>query len=153
MPLFGRQLRFELYHHPHIAGVIADGRVWDWLYDGQAGVLHRLAILQPVPDATIRNNAGNMRVVVQLEPELATKQGHRLSVSVSGVVQAAEAVHMAEGQWGFALSNIDRGTHQIQVSVQDEKGEVLIESAPVTVYLHRTSALLRTAPKSPGAPS
>ena len=39
----------------------------------------------------------------------------------------------------FVLRNIDRGEHQIKMSLLDDKGKIIATSSPVTFYMHRIS--------------
>ena len=101
--------------------------------DGTGQVYSRLTLTDPEPDATIWDNPGDLLVVYTLEPDLRTKLGHRMVVSVDG-----EAVAPVNGT-KVELKNIDRGTHQLQARIIDSDGEVLIESQTAAVHLHRQS--------------
>lgn len=94
------------------------------------GVQYRVAIVAPPQGETFHN------------PELIQ-------------VQASVTPAMGEGQSLRVLDNgtpgplkiewPDRGEHRLVVQLLDEGGEVLAESNPVTVYVHRVS-LLRPTP-------
>lgn len=94
-----------------------------------------ISITSPANEATIRDNAGNLTVTVSLAPSL--QPGHKMVLFDNGT-------NLGESTSGsFTLSNVDRGTHVLSVQVQDTSGKVLLASEPVTVFLHRQSALRR----------
>ncbi|AHL73797.1 penicillin-binding protein [Stutzerimonas stutzeri] len=95
-----------------------------------------LDIVQPEPDATIRNNAGDLSVSVASEPTLQPDHLYRLLLDGSPIApDGSEPV--------FALHNIDRGTHQLIVEVVDNQGQTLQRSSPRTFHLLRTSLAQR----------
>lgn len=96
----------------------------------------RLDIEQPVADATLRENAGNVQVVASSDPAL--RPGHLFRLLLDG-----QAVGEPSSQPAFALPNVDRGTHQLVVEILDVDGTTLIASAPRTFHLHRTSLAQR----------
>jgi hypothetical protein len=99
-------------------------------------------IVRPADDGTIRDNTGRVELEVTLEPPL--QEGHRLAVLVDG-----RSVFDQLTTTSVALTNVDRGTHNIQVKVLDADGSQLISSKPVTFHLHRASVLTppRPAPR------
>jgi len=101
----------------------------------EAPAYSALRILQPQDRATIRDNAGNFEVSFATEPGLKSQLGHQYRVLLDG----RPVARISAGSYRF--ENLDRGEHRIQVQVVDPQGRVLIESEPVTVYLHRQSAL------------
>jgi len=92
-----------------------------------------LAITSPEDQAVVRDNAGNVAVSTDLEPPL--QPGDKLAILLDG-----QQVGQAAGT-SLNLSNVDRGTHTLQVAVQDADGHTLIESSTVTFTLKRTSLL------------
>lgn len=93
---------------------------------------YKLAILQPAPEATIRSDRGQLKVVAQASPANAG----RLQVVIDGKVMGTSRT----GQ--FALSGIHRGAHQLQVRLIDNKGKTLASSAQQTFFMHQASALI-----------
>ena len=85
---------------------------------------------RPAPDASVRDNAGNVEVQVALTPVL--RASHRLLLVFDGEDTEIEAVSGA-----FELTNVDRGTHTVGAKVVDRRGNVLIESASSTFNLMR----------------
>lgn len=95
-----------------------------------------VAIVQPEAEATIRNNAGELTVSVTSDPPL--HPGHRYRLLMDGAAAAEPDVSPA-----IALENVDRGSHQLIAEVIDIKGETVQSSAPITVYMMRTSLAQR----------
>jgi hypothetical protein len=91
-----------------------------------------LRILLPLPDATIRDNAGNLIVTASSEPAL--HGGHRFRLLLDG---------QARGEGGrspvFALENIDRGTHQLAVEIVDAQGRTLERTPSQPLHMLRIS--------------
>ena len=91
-----------------------------------------LRILIPEPDATIRSSAGELIVSVTSEPGL--QHGHRYRLLLDG---------QATGEPGlspvFALSNIDRGSHNLSVEILDEQGRTVERTANRPFHMLRIS--------------
>jgi hypothetical protein len=100
---------------------------------------YRVRIVQPRPDEAVRNNAGEVAIRVEVEPRLAVARGHRFEATLDGKPQP--------GQWyenSFSLTNVDRGTHTLQVTIVDTLSlRVLARSEPVVFHLLRHSVLFR----------
>lgn len=98
----------------------------------------RLEITSPAHDSALRNNAGNVSVQVVLTPGL--QENHSLQVLVDGRVMKTQ-----KSLAPVLLQNLDRGTHTFSAQViEDESGEVLQSSQPVTSTLQRVSVIRRT---------
>jgi len=95
-----------------------------------------LKITSPANDATIRDNSGNFSISFSVKPPLDTDFEHTFSVSLDGKVVKKNLTSSSA-----SFSNIDRGTHNISVSVKNKSGKTLRKSKPVTIHLHRHSAL------------
>jgi hypothetical protein len=91
-----------------------------------------LRILVPQPDATIRDNAGNLIVTATSEPSLHS--GHSFRLLVDG---------QATGEPGrspvFPLENIDRGTHQLAVEIVDALGRTVERTPNQPLHMLRIS--------------
>ncbi|KGU86456.1 DUF4124 domain-containing protein [Pseudomonas mediterranea] len=91
-----------------------------------------LRLLIPEPDATIRSTAGELIVTATSEPGL--KKGHRYRLLLDG---------RPTGEPGpspvFALSNIDRGTHQLAVEILDEQDRIVERTANQPFHMQRIS--------------
>jgi hypothetical protein len=55
------------------------------------------------------------------------------------LVDGTQSGESASGS--FELSNLDRGSHSLTAQVLDDADEVVVSSTPVTVFLHRYSAI------------
>ena len=95
-----------------------------------------LDIVQPDPDATIRNNAGELAVSVTSTPAL--HPGHQYRLLLDGAAVGAPGESPA-----LMLQNVDRGSHQLVVEVIDSQGERLQASAPRVFHMMRTSLAQR----------
>ncbi|WP_181296274.1 DUF4124 domain-containing protein [Pseudomonas sp. Q2-TVG4-2] len=95
-----------------------------------------LDIVQPEPDATIRNNAGELSVSVTSDPML--QPGHLYRLLLDGSPIAPDSSEPT-----LALHNVDRGTHHLVVEVVDGQGLILQSSPPRTFHLLRTSLAQR----------
>ena len=105
---------------------------------GPAAVSYReIVIRQPGDNATVRDNTGAVDLEVELDPAL--QPGHRIAVILDGrtIFDQLEATRVS-------LSNVDRGTHEIQVKVLDADGAEQAASDPVTFHMHRATV------RSPG---
>ena len=95
---------------------------------------YELAILSPSPDATVRNNLGEVSISASIQP-LATglyqlnMDGDIISTNTSGI---------------FQLKDLQRGAHQIQISFTDNTGKILASSDQQTFYMHKASALINS---------
>ncbi len=98
----------------------------------------RLEITSPAKDSAFRNNAGNVTVQVVLSPAL--QGNHTLEILVDGTVKKRLKT-LAPA----LLENLDRGTHIYTAQVvEDESGEVLLSSPPISSTLQRVSVIRRT---------
>lgn len=89
-----------------------------------------LKIVKPQPEETVRNNSGDVEVVVSSEPPL--QAGDKLVVLLDG-----KAAGEPQAGTSMTLQNVDRGTHQLQIHVVDMQGKTLNTSDPVTFFMHR----------------
>lgn len=95
-----------------------------------------IKIVSPGQDATIRSNPGNITIAFESVPALNTDQGHSISVAIDGT-PVKDNITTSSVQ----LNNIDRGTHTVTVTINDETGKPLITSSGITFHMHRVSIL------------
>lgn len=96
-------------------------------------VYQELGISSPANDATIHDNTGSLSVTAAIKPALA--EGHLLAIYVDGK-------KLQENTSGnFQLSNIDRGSHSLQLGILDQQGNILLRSQTISVHLRRASLL------------
>lgn len=91
-----------------------------------------LRVLVPEPDATIRSSAGELIVSVTSEPGL--QKGHRYRLLLDGKPTAEPGPSPV-----FALSNIDRGSHNLSVEILDEQGRIVERTANQPFHMLRIS--------------
>lgn len=96
----------------------------------------QLEILTPLPDATIRDNAGGLQVSVGSTPQLLPGHAYRLLLDGSDT-------GLSGSNPQFALENVDRGSHQLSVQVVDQSGALVQSSPPSTFHMMRTSLAQR----------
>jgi hypothetical protein len=95
-------------------------------------VYQTCAISAPTNDQMFMNTS-EVAAGVSLQP--AVRPGDQLIVTMDG--QRVPGVPAAGGQ--FMISPVDRGTHSIQVTIQDSKGQSVCSSPSVTFHVHQPS--------------
>lgn len=94
---------------------------------------YQVSIRSPAPEATIRDNNGNVTIRAQKTPVNAPVRyqlifdGEARQTNNSGV---------------FALTGVNRGAHDYQVNLLDNKGKTLASTQSQTLYLHQASVLI-----------
>lgn len=97
-----------------------------------------LHITFPDPDSAFHSGNGTFTVTTAIEPPLAPIDELRL---------VYDGQVYAEGQSGnFLMSNIDRGTHTLQLQVV-RNGTVIQSTAPMSFTIHRPSLQNPNRPK------
>lgn len=95
---------------------------------------YRISLLSPAPGATLRSNDGQVEIQAEVTP-LPTPP-YRLNLLLDGRLRAS-----SQNTLSALLSNVDRGSHQLQVQLLAGDGKILASSSPVTFYLFRASRL------------
>jgi len=93
---------------------------------------YQVEIIQPESKATVRDNTGSVYVSGRIKPIF--KRGLKIQLYLDGKPYEKPQTHTM-----FVLRNIDRGEHQIKMSLTDDQGKVIATSSPVTFYMHRIS--------------
>ena len=88
----------------------------------------------PTKEDTIRDNAGNVTIALNVVPDVVASRGDRIKVTLDGRVLDADF-----GAPEVVLPGLDQGAHVLQAAVTDKDGRVLISSDPVTFYLKHWS--------------
>jgi hypothetical protein len=91
-----------------------------------------LDIVSPTQEQTLYNIGGNLSVSVATNPGL--RAGHRINAILDG-----EPRELGARSLDFALTEVYRGEHTLQVVIVDSAGEELKRSAPVTFFVQQTS--------------
>ena len=94
-----------------------------------ATVYDTLHILTPAEDEPVRENAGNLSIVVAASPSLDSR--HSVVILLDGTVTATEPTTNID------LANVDRGTHVLTAQIVDAAGNVLIASNPTSFHMLR----------------
>jgi hypothetical protein len=89
-------------------------------------------IIKPEAEATIHAGEGGVDVDVQLDPPL--QEGHTFTYSVDGK-ETAKGLRTNR----VRITDLDRGTHHVEVTVRDEGGVLVGRSDRVTFHLRRPS--------------
>lgn len=94
-----------------------------------------LAIETPKTGESIRANDGSLYVLIGITPQLKGAHTLRLLMDGAAISEDQKAPY-------FSLSNIDRGTHNLQVQIIEDSSQKVIQSSPIsTFHLHRASLL------------
>lgn len=93
---------------------------------------YQVEIIQPENQATVRDNTGSVYVSGRIKPVF--KRGHKIQLYLDEQPYDKPQTHSM-----FVLRNIDRGEHQINMALIDDKGKVIATSPSVTFYMHRIS--------------
>jgi hypothetical protein len=89
-----------------------------------------LTFSMPTKEETVRDNAGNVTIALNVVPSVAAGRGDRIKVRLDGHVLDAD-FDAPE----VVLAGVDQGTHTLQAAVTDKNGRVLISSDTVTFYV------------------
>jgi hypothetical protein len=90
-------------------------------------------IASPAPDATIRDNSGNVTIRA-IQPK--RPYGPQYQLLLNGNIEDTNTTGI------FALQGLPRGAHTYQVKVIDNKGKTLASSEVRTLFLHQASVLI-----------
>jgi hypothetical protein len=98
----------------------------------QAQVYDAIRVTAPPHDGTVFASQGGVDIDVMLDPSLM--EGHTLSYIVDGK-------EMAKGLRAnrIRITDLDRGTHHLEVAVRDASGSVVGRSARITFHLRQSS--------------
>lgn len=96
---------------------------------------YTIELASPKDQETLRDNEGTIPLQARVHP-FTPKQGFQIKVLLDG-----QETSTLTNQLPVSLSNVERGSHQIQLQLLDKDGKVLASSSSITVYLHRASAL------------
>lgn len=116
--------------------------------EAASAIYKSLVIDTPVNEETVRDNQGNIEVLVSSTPVLIRKDGHRIVYYLDGQPHGRRTVDTRK-----VFTNVDRGEHILRVAIVDTSDAVIIESQPVKVYLHRASVQHRFNPMNPNNPN
>jgi hypothetical protein len=102
----------------------------------QGPVNYNIRITTPLQDATVRDNQGIIPVAFTTTPMPDEDFSYQMYLDGEPWFQPFFSQQVY-------LSNVNRGSHTIQVRLMNSEGSVVGESGSVTFHLHRASALNR----------
>ena len=102
-----------------------------------AGDYQSVNIVEPVANASIHDNNGNMVVKLAVTPQLNSSNGDHFSLMLDGKKIVSGSTP------DFKLANIDRGAHVLQVQIIARDGSTILLSPEVPFNMWRASALFR----------
>jgi len=95
---------------------------------------YQVVIAQPADNSTIRDNTGSVHVSGRIKPIF--KRGLSIQLYIDNIPYGKPQTHSM-----FALRDIERGEHQIKMTLLNEKGKVIASSPSITFYMHRASVV------------
>jgi len=93
---------------------------------------YEISIISPAQNEGVRENSGSVTIRVQVSPELDSRKGDLLRYQFDG-----KQLGSLQSELTYLLTNVDRGSHIIVVSVVNSKGEVLKRSKSTLFHLQR----------------
>ncbi len=97
-----------------------------------ANTYQSIVITQPANDSAF--NSGSGSVSISSEPTPALMNDHTIQLVVDG------KAYSSNKSGSFNLTNVDRGTHQVQVNIINANGDVIKSSDITTFTIHRPIA-------------
>jgi hypothetical protein len=101
--------------------------------DDAASIDYTVSISSPANETIVAPGPGNFSVYASLEPGLSS--AHTLQLLIDGSPHGE-----TQRSTSWALTNIFRGEHNLEVAVLDAKGKQLIKSDGITVFVFRPSS-------------
>jgi hypothetical protein len=99
------------------------------------------AIASPADNATVRDNAGNVRLRFAVTPALV--EGHAIEVFLDGQRSGRVGVPL------LTLANVSRGFHEIHATIVDDGGAELARTRAIGIDVLRVSDVLSDEEKRP----
>lgn len=101
------------------------------LVQPKQATVHKLKVVSPQAEATIRSNTGEMSITATLDP------------ASSGIYQLVINGKVHESPNGvFRLTEIYRGAYQYTIKFIDNSGKVIALTEPRNFYMHQASVLI-----------
>ncbi len=89
-------------------------------------------ITKPTNDENIRANNGEVKVDLQVSPELNQNLGHKVLLLLDG-----KAVSKPETKTAFTLHGLERGQHSLSANIVDETGSIVSSTQAITIHIKR----------------
>ncbi len=100
----------------------------------EEGFKYTAVTLSAPNEDTIRDNAGNVALALNVVPDVVASRGDRIKLTLDG--RALDSDYYPPE---VMLPGLDQGSHTIQATVTDKDGRVLIRSEPLVFYLKHWS--------------
>ena len=107
-----------------------------------------LRVVSPEEDECLRRLGGIVKVSVEVNPapqkrKFLQEPGHRLLVTIDGKHPDSEfLIELQDGLLVLFLTEVYRGTHTLQVTIEDEDGEKLARSQVVNFHVQQISKIM-----------
>lgn len=95
---------------------------------------YKIAIASPADEATVRENTGSVYVSSRITPRF--ENGFTVQLFFDG-----SPYEEPSNTSTFALRNVNRGEHTLQVKLFDSQGNIIANSPTSTFFMHRASSL------------
>ncbi len=95
---------------------------------------YQVIIVEPVNNSTVRDNNGYLGVSALIKPIFR----HGLSAQL---YLDNRPYGKPQPQSFFNLRDIERGEHEIKISLLNDKGKIIASSSSTTFYMHRASVV------------
>lgn len=112
-------------------------------------IYRRLEIVLPAEDECLRRTGNIVKVLVGIDPaprndKLLQDPGHRVRVRLDGAPLESEIlVGVQDGSLALFLTEVFRGTHQLQIVIEDQDGKNLAQSEQVNFHVQQYSPIIR----------
>jgi hypothetical protein len=106
-------------------------------------VAYQSCVVSEPTNDQVYMNTSTITAGVVVQP--AVRPGDQVVVTLDG--QRVPGVPAGGGQ--FTISPVDRGTHSLQLAVQDRTGRAICQSPSVTFHVHQPSILNPVNPVNP----
>ena len=93
--------------------------------------VHRLELVAPANQATVRNNTGTVAINLSLPTALVQNTQLVFTVNVSNILT------FTANKPRFHIENIPRGTHTIFVQTHNKNGKLIAKTITSTFFMHR----------------
>ena len=115
----------------------------------EAPIYKSLNVVRPAEDECLRRLGDIVKVLVDIDPapqkaKLLQHPGHRMRVRLDGQSLESEfLIGLQDGSLALFLTEVYRGTHQLQVMIEDVDGETLAQSKIVNFHVQQYSPIIR----------
>ena len=103
-----------------------------------------LEVVQPVNDKLIVSTSGTVTIAFRIKGPLLSLKGHRFAIVVDGTKLKARGTTNQ-----IRLTDLNPGTHTVQISVVDKEDKKLISSDVISFHMKRQSNVTSPTPGQP----